>query len=111
MATVRPAAVVISASDIPPAKAFALPVPCNIISLNTLIMPTTVPSKPIKGVIAAMVPNVLRYRSMLWTTCAAACSILSTIVSRPYWELTNPAASICPSGDDNRSSFSLIESS
>ena len=60
IATARPAAVVSNASEIPPASALALPVPWVVISVNTLIMPTTVPSSPISGVMAAMVPSALR---------------------------------------------------
>ena len=52
--------VVSNASEMPPASALALPVPWVVISVNTLIMPTTVPSRPISGVIAAMVPSALR---------------------------------------------------
>src|SRR5690606_11424163 len=60
MATVRPAAVVISALEMPPASTAVLPVPWTITAVNTSIMPMTVPSRPSRGVIAATVPRVLR---------------------------------------------------
>src|SRR5690606_18451568 len=45
-ATVRPAAVVSSALEIPPASTAVLPVPCSMTALNTSIMPITVPNRP-----------------------------------------------------------------
>jgi hypothetical protein len=44
--TQRPAAVVISAVEMPPASMLALPVPTTMRSLKTWIMPNTVPSRP-----------------------------------------------------------------
>src|SRR5690554_7929050 len=58
MATLRPAAVVIRASEIPPARLPALPTPASWISANTLIIPITVPNRPSSGVMVAMVPRV-----------------------------------------------------
>ena len=52
----RPAAVVISASDMPPARTVGLPTPCPVIAVNVRIMPATVPSSPSNGEIAAIVP-------------------------------------------------------
>src|SRR5690606_40859745 len=46
MATVRPAAVVINALEIPPASNAVLPAPCSMIPVNTSIMTTTVPNRP-----------------------------------------------------------------
>src|SRR5690606_31756417 len=52
IATLRPAAVVISAVEIPPARRPASPLPCTMITENTSIMPNTVPSRPSSGAIA-----------------------------------------------------------
>ena len=60
MATVRPAAVVISASEMPPASTAGLPTPSVVIAVNERIMPDTVPSKPSSGEIAAIVPSGFR---------------------------------------------------
>lgn len=58
--TIRPEAVVTSALEIPPARTAGLVVIC--VPMNELkmsIMPSTVPSKPSNGAMAAMVPKVL----------------------------------------------------
>ena len=47
--TTMPAIVGTVAIEIPEAMALALPVPVTAITSNTLIIPVTVPSKPIKG--------------------------------------------------------------
>ncbi len=60
IATVKPAAVVISASEIPPASTLGLPTPLAVIAAKTLTMPITVPSKPSNGEIAAIVPSGFR---------------------------------------------------
>src|SRR3569623_1649202 len=60
IATINPAAGVTSASDRPPASSLGLPMPTVLATDITLIMPSTVPSKPSSGAAAAMVPRVLR---------------------------------------------------
>ena len=55
MATVRPVAVVMSASEMPPARVLASPTPWVVMTANTLIIPMTVPSRPSRGVIEAIV--------------------------------------------------------
>ena len=54
------AAVVIKACEIPPASTFASPTPLIMMTENTLIIPMTVPSKPSKGEIPAIVPRVFK---------------------------------------------------
>ena len=49
MATSKPAAVVMSASPIPPASARGSPIPWVVMALNAAMMPVTVPSKPSKA--------------------------------------------------------------
>src|SRR5690606_21380835 len=60
IATIRPAAVVIKALAIPPASCGALAMPEPMNELKISIMPSTVPSKPSKGAIPAIVPRALR---------------------------------------------------
>ncbi|MNN98039.1 hypothetical protein D3C81_2173320 [compost metagenome] len=58
--TIRPAAVVINALEIPPASTEALvviPEPVNALKIS--IMPSTVPSRPSNGAMAAIVPRAL----------------------------------------------------
>ncbi|MNJ02042.1 hypothetical protein D3C73_1618540 [compost metagenome] len=58
--TIRPAAVVTRALEIPPASTAALAVICEPMkALKMSIMPSTVPSRPSSGAMAAMVPSVL----------------------------------------------------
>lgn len=63
------------------------------------IMPMMVPSSPISGLIAAMVPSVVRKRSSSWTTARPVSSIDSFITSRGLFTLRRPAASTRPSGE------------
>ncbi|MNT95096.1 hypothetical protein D3C71_1993600 [compost metagenome] len=60
MATIKPAAVVIKALEIPAASSAALVMPEPMKELKISIMPSTVPSKPSNGAIPAMVPRALR---------------------------------------------------
>ena len=60
MATVRPAAVATSASEMPPASTAGFATPSVVMAVNERIMPDTVPSKPSSGEIAAIVPSGLR---------------------------------------------------
>ena len=60
MATVNPATVVIKASEMPPANTAGLPTPELVMFEKMLIMPSTVPYRPNRGVTAAMEPRVLR---------------------------------------------------
>ncbi|MCY1452117.1 hypothetical protein D9M71_690190 [compost metagenome] len=58
--TIKPAAVVISALEIPPANTAALvPMPVPMKALKISIMPNTVPSRPSNGAMAAIVPSAL----------------------------------------------------
>ena len=57
MATDSPTAVVISATQMPLAKTVGSPSPNSSTSWKTLIMPKTVPSRPSRGEMAAMVPT------------------------------------------------------
>src|SRR5690606_16591297 len=107
MATVRPAAVVINALEIPPASSAAFPDPSPMMAVQPSIMPTTLPSRPSIGVMAAMVPSVFRKRSSSCTTCVATSSMLSFMMSRPLRALTRPVARIRPSGDDAASVCNL----
>ena len=68
MAIVNPAAVVIRASEMPPASCAGSPTPTTVIAVNTRIMPMTVPSRPSSGVIVDMVPSVFMKRSISCTT-------------------------------------------
>ncbi len=54
MAAIRPSSVVIRASEIPSERLLASPVPKRVICLKVLIMPVTVPSRPISGAVAAV---------------------------------------------------------
>src|SRR5690606_8222466 len=58
--TNRPAAVVISALEIPPASCAALDMLLPMKALKMSIMPSTVPSRPSSGAMPAMVPKALR---------------------------------------------------
>ena len=49
IATARPSSVVTSTSEIPLESFAALPVPKTVIKAKVLIMPMTVPSRPING--------------------------------------------------------------
>ena len=62
------------------------------------IMPTTVPSSPISGDIAAMVPSVVRKRSSSCVTTRPTSSIASFITGRGLRAFARPAASRRPSG-------------
>ncbi len=56
MATSRPVWVVTRATEMPPARARALPVPKSLITWKVSIMPSTVPSRPSSGATAASTP-------------------------------------------------------
>ena len=58
-----PNAVVIKASDIPTASKSVFAEPLISILLNTLIIPTTVPKSPNKGLMLAIVLNIDKFRS------------------------------------------------
>ena len=60
IATLMPAAVVIRASEMPPASWFGSPVPSRRMTLKTSIMPMTVPRRPSRGAIPATVPSAVR---------------------------------------------------
>src|SRR5690606_7428601 len=60
MPTIRPAAVVIRAFEMPPASKGALAIPEPMKALKISIIPSTVPSRPSRGAMPAMVPSALR---------------------------------------------------
>ena len=64
-AIIKPNAVVMRASDIPAAKRSVLDEPLISILLNTVIMPTTVPSNPSKGLMLAIVLSMERFLSKI----------------------------------------------
>jgi len=99
MATTSPVAVVISASEIPPASVSGLPTPSVVITAKTLIIPITVPKRPSKGAMAAMVPSVLRFFSSDNVTWRPTSSILSLVISRGASLLIRPEARIWPNGE------------
>ncbi len=88
------------AREMPPARSAVRLAPSpETITENTSIMPTTVPSRPISGVMAAMVPSGLRKRSMSWITAVAASVRRALTCSCPRRALRSPAASTPPSGE------------
>src|SRR5688572_27329690 len=98
-ATDRPAAVQTSASEMPPASMRGSPMPPSITALNAWMMPVTVPSRPNKGEMLAMVPTEFTKRSSSWTTCRPTSSTRSIMMSRPRCRLANAVASTRPSGE------------
>ena len=101
IAAASPAAVVMSALDIPPANTAALPVPSPTSSANTSIMPMTVPSSPNSGLIEAMVPSAVRWRSISCRTGPEASAMASFMRSRrrsPPLRSAMPAARIRANG-------------
>ena len=62
-AIISPKAVVIKASDMPSANKSVFADPLISMLLNTLIMPTTVPKSPNKGLMLAIVLNIDKFRS------------------------------------------------
>src|SRR5690606_19886611 len=60
MPTIRPAAVVMSAFEIPEASNGALAIPAPMNALKISIIPSTVPRRPSNGAMPAMVPSALR---------------------------------------------------
>ena len=62
------AAVVINASAMPPERTRGSPAPSTEIALNALMIPVTVPSRPNKGEMLAMVPTEFTKRSSSCTT-------------------------------------------
>ena len=65
IATTKPKTVVTKACEIPPAINLGSPVPNKVIAWKVLIMPVTVPSKPIKGATTEMILiNVKRLDSL-----------------------------------------------
>src|SRR5208283_384025 len=99
IATVSPAAVVISASPMPPDSTRGSPSPLAVMALNAWMIPATVPSRPSSGATAAMVPRVLRKRSNSCTTWRPPSSSRSTINARGLLRLVRPIASSLPSGE------------
>ncbi len=86
----------------PPDNTVGSPTPLAVIAVNTLIIPITVPSSPINGVMDAMVPKVFKYLPSLCTTCLPDSSNASRIASGPYSRLSSPAAKTVPSGEWSR---------
>ena len=99
MATARPPAVVISASEMPPASSRGSPMPPSMTALKARMMPVTVPSSPSSGEMLAMVPSVLRKRSSSCTTCRPVSWTRSIMISRPRSRLASAAARTRPSGE------------
>src|SRR5262245_56469889 len=65
MAAPSPAAVAISASDIPGATTARLADPCDPMPLNDSMTPQTVPKSPINGAVLAVVARIGKKRSIL----------------------------------------------
>ena len=61
IATPRPNAVATKASDMPAATTANPPVPAIAILSKDLMIPTTVPSRPMKGALLATVPRIQRF--------------------------------------------------
>ena len=78
---IRPKAVVINASEIPAASRSALADPLMSMLPNTVIIPTTVPSKPNKGLMLAIVLSIERFLSKIRLISAAFSSAFVSIKS------------------------------
>src|SRR5258705_435447 len=97
IATIRPNAVLYSATEMPCASWIGLE-PAAVCDPKISIIPTTVPNRPSSGAIAAIVPNVVRKRSRSCVTTRPTSSITSLITGRGLFTLARPAARILPSG-------------
>ena len=62
-AIIKPNAVVIRASEIPAASKSVFAEPCTSILLKTVIIPTTVPRRPNKGLMLAIVLSIAKFLS------------------------------------------------
>ncbi len=69
------------------------------IAENTRIMPMTVPSRPSRGAMPAIVPRVFRNRSSSWTTWRPVSSTASLMTSRGRCRFSNAAARTRPRAD------------
>ncbi len=68
IATTRPSTVVTSAVEIPPAISFGSPVPNKVMAWKVLIIPVTVPSRPISGATTEIILMIVRFRLSLGTS-------------------------------------------
>ena len=80
-ATAMPAAVVISASEMPLATTANPPAPAPAIERNDLRMPHTVPKRPTNGSVAPMVASIHIGPRISWTTSRRARSMASAMRS------------------------------
>src|SRR5579871_1023976 len=108
IATVRPAAVVIKASPMPPESVRGSPRPFAVIALKAWMMPATVPRSPMRGATAAMVPSVFRKRSRSCTMCRPVSSSRSTMSALGLLRFMRLTASSLPSGELRSSATSIL---
>ena len=100
MPTIKPNAVVINASQIPPARSlgFAAPARSSMV-INAVIIPVTVPRNPKRGAIPATVANIDKPCSSLLISSLPAFSIASFTLSCPYLYFFKPFLTILAIGD------------
>ena len=107
MATLSPARVVISASDIPPARVAGLTALWVEITEKTSIMPEMVPRRPSSVLTPAMVPRVSTNRSSPAASWRPASSRCCFMTSRRCADTRSPAASTLATAAGLRPSNSM----
>jgi len=105
-ATIRPKAVLYKATEMPCASS-AGAAPPAFCEPKISIMPTTVPNRPSNGLIEAMVPRVVRKRSIWCVAERPPSSMDSFMTSGELLMFFSPAANTMPSGEPSLNRVSI----
>ena len=98
IATRRPNTVVIKALEIPPAIALGSPAPKIVIAWKVMIIPVTVPKRPMSGATAAMIFRSVKPDSSFGVSRRTASAIFSSSVSVSMFGFSWLTNSTRPSG-------------